>query len=379
MTAPAPNARLVTADELAKRVIEPSDFVADTEAFIDIRIPGSAGKASYSMIGPGVSQNAGQTINLAEPHGFNVGAASMPPGVVNNQHLHYTAEVFICTAGRWEMRLGQHGDQRLEIGPGTVFSVPTWVFRGFKNIGEGDGWLFAILGGDDTGGILWAPQVLEAAAETGLYLSKDYDVIDTTAGESIDDPVRGVDEALLAGIDHYADDQIAARVVARDGLAWSDRALLGSVGSSGPVAVAPVIGFGLSEDRHHRPPIWDPHGFSLEWLRLGPGASTGGHTVDRSMALFAVEGACEIAYNRAPADRVVAQPVEGSVVSLPAGAWRELRNLGDTDAFMLLVRQGDERTPTTWDDDVVTTAADDGWSIDPGGYLAPTGLLARSD
>jgi len=85
--------------ELAARVIEPEDFVADTEAFVDVRIERSKGKASYSFVGPGVSQNADQHISIAEPHGFNVGAATMPHGVYNNAHLHYTPEVFICYPG----------------------------------------------------------------------------------------------------------------------------------------------------------------------------------------------------------------------------------------------------------------------------------------
>ena len=99
-------------------MIQPAEFVADTEAFVDVRLPRSRGKASYSFIGPGVSQNADQTVNLAEPHGFQIGAASMGHGVVNNQHLHFTAEVLICTRGEWRVNIGEHAEQQLEIGPG---------------------------------------------------------------------------------------------------------------------------------------------------------------------------------------------------------------------------------------------------------------------
>ena len=155
------------AAEFARRIIEPGAFVADRSAFVDVRLPRSAGKASYSLIGPGVSQNPDQVVNLPEAHGFHVGAASMGHGVVNNQHMHFTAEVFICARGSWRMRIGEHGQQTLDISEGTVFSVPTWVFRGFENTGPDDGWLYAVLGGDETGGIVWAPDVLAAAAETG--------------------------------------------------------------------------------------------------------------------------------------------------------------------------------------------------------------------
>ena len=201
------------------------------------------------MIGPGVSENSDQVINLTAPHGFSVGGASMPHGVVNNQHMHYTAEVFICTRGRWQMRLGQHGDQRVDVGPGTVFSVPPWVFRGFQNIGGDDTWLFAVLGGDDTGGILWAPQVLEAAADSGLYLSADHAVLDAAAGDRISEVVGPVDESRLVELDSYTDDEIRELIVSADQLEWSSSALLSGVLDGHASAVAPVIGFGLTEDR----------------------------------------------------------------------------------------------------------------------------------
>ncbi len=367
---------IIDAAEVARRVIGPDRFAADTSAFIDVRIPGSAGKASYSFIGPGVSQNAGQTVNLAEPHGFNIGAATMPHGVVNNPHMHYTAEVFICTRGRFEMRLGQHGEQTLEVGPGTVFSVPTWVFRGFTNIGDDDGWLFTVLGNDETGGILWAPQVLAAAAETGLHLSPDYSVIDTTAGQSADGAVAPIDEDLLKELDSYSDAEITDYVVRQDQLAWSERSLLSSVLPGHDAAVAPVIGFGISEDRRHRPAITNHHGFSLEWLRLAPGASMGLHRLDEPQVFMPDEGSWEISYNRGD-DEIRAATANGSVVSVPAGCWRNLTNVGDTDALALIVCNGDAPARLEWDDALVAQAARHGWARDASGYVAPIDLLGR--
>ena len=368
---------VVSAAEADRRIIGPDDFVADTAAFIDVRLEGSAGKASYSVIGPGVSENSDQPINLTEPHGFSVGAASMLGGVVNNQHMHYTAEVFVCTRGRWQMRLGQHGDQRVVIGPGTVFSAPPWVFRGFQNIGGDDAWLFAVLGGDDTGGILWAPQVLEAAAGTGLHLSPDNGVLDADAGDPIAAAIGPVDESRLVELDSYTDDEIAQLVVAPDRLQWSSSALLSGVLDGHASAMAPVIGFGLSEDRRQRPPIWTPHGFTLEWLRLAPGASTGLHRIARPQALLLMDGHWQIAYNRA--DNRAARPAaQGSVVSVPAGCWREFSNTGASDATCLMVCAGDERARAEWDPAVVADALDRGWSRDARGYLAPVDLLNRT-
>ncbi len=365
---------IVGAGEVDRRIIEPGDFVADKAAFVDVRIPGSAGKASYSMIGPGVSQNAAQTVNLMESHGFNIGAAAMPHGVVNNQHMHYRAEVFICTRGQWEMRLGQHGEQTVEIGPDTVFSVPTWVFRGFKNIGDDDGWLFTILGGDDTGGILWAPQVLEAAASTGLYLSADYEVVDAKAGDPVDITIPPVSEDLLAEFDSYTDKEIREQVVGPERLDWSKAALLSSALPGHAGTMAPVIGFGLTEDRRHRPPIWTPHGFTLEWLRLDPGATTGLHRINQAQALLLRDGEWQISYNGAE-QRVARTVSGGSVVSVPDGCWRDLANLGEAPASCLVVCAGDERARIDWDPQIVEASRELGWGRDANGYLAPLDLI----
>ena len=365
---------IVNVDDVGRRIIEPHQFVADTEAFVDVRLPGSAGKTSYSFIGPGVSQNADQIVNLAEPHGFNIGAASMPHGVVNNPHMHYTAEVFICTRGRWEMRLGQHGEQTVEIGPNTLFSVPTWIFRGFKNIGDDDGWLLTVLGSDNTGGILWAPQVLEAAASTGLYLSPVGAVLDATAGDLINDTITPIDETRLGELDHYTDAEIAERIVASDSLDWSEAALLSSVLPGHGSAIAPVIGFGLTEDRQQRPPIWTPHGFTVEWLRLEPGASTGLHRIDQNQALFLVEGEWQVTYNRL--DNQISRTVtEDTVVSIPGNCWRDLTNTGSAIATCLVVCAGDNRARADWDPWIGNAAAEAGWGRDANGYIAPLDLL----
>ena len=365
---------IVDLDDVGRRIIEPHQFMADTEAFIDVRLPESVGKASYSFIGPGVSQNADQIINLAEPHGFNIGAASMPHGVVNNPHMHYTAEVFICTRGRWEMRLGQYGEQTVEIGPNTLFSVPTWIFRGFKNIGADDGWLLTVLGSDNTGGILWAPQVLEAAAATGLHLSTNGAVLDATAGELTNDTITPIDETRLGELDHYTDAEIAERIVAPGRLNWSEVALLSSVLPGHGSAMAPVIGFGLTEDRQQRPPIWTPHGFTVEWLRLEPGASTGLHCIDQNQALFLVEGEWQVTYNRL--DNQISRTVaEDTVVSIPGSCWRELTNIGSAVATCLVVCAGDNRARADWDPRIENAAAEAGWGRDANGYIAPLDLL----
>ena len=368
---------VVEPSEIDRRIIEPKDFVADTSAFVDVRLEGSVGKASYSFIGPGVSQNADQTVNLSEPHGFCVGGASMPSGAINNQHMHYTAEVFICTKGHFEMRLGQDGSQRVDIGPNSIFSIPTWMFRGFQNVGADDSWLFAVLGGDDTGGLLWAPQVLEAAAETGLVLTHDHAVVDTKNGEAIENPLQPVNLERLSELDSYTDEEIGERIVSVDQLEWSRSALLSSVVAGHGSAMAPVIGFGMTEDRRQRPQIWTPHGFTLEWLQIDPGASTGPHRIAESQALILVDGDWQISYNRGD-DRVSRAAGERTVVSVPAGSWRDFTNTGDSVARCLVVCASDERAHIEWDPSLVADAAASGWGRDASGYRAPLDLIGTT-
>lgn len=353
-------------------VIEPSDFRADTSAFVDTRIERSVGKASYSLIGPGVSQNAGQFVNLARPHGFNVGAAAMPHGVINNPHLHFTAEVFICTGGNFRFDIGAGGEQSVDVEAGTVISVPTWVFRGFENTGPDDGWMFAVLGGDDTGGIIWAPHVLAEAAETGMYLSPDSTLIDAHAGGDISHAAPPLSNEQLAGsVASYTDAELDSRAVAVDDLAWSDRALLSGVLADHKSSMAPVIGHGISQHRDHSAPITNPHGFSLEWLELAPGSSTGVHRHSNSQVVFLVDGDWRIDTGESD----TAAPARGSVVSVAEGAWRNLINIGHTTARAVVVCGSDAPTKIEWDPAVIEAAAAQGWTIDPAGYVGPISLL----
>lgn len=358
--------------DFERRIIEPAEFVADKEAFVDVRLERSKGKASYSFIGPGVSQNADQKVNLTVPHGFNVGAAAMPTGVINNPHLHYTAEVFICTRGKWRMNVGQHGEQTLDVSEGDIFSVPTWVFRGFENIGADDGWLFAVLGGDDTGGILWAPHVLREAAETGMYICDDYSLLDATKGDDLSHAVRPLPDDRIES-DQYTDAELAARVIGSDDLAWSDRAVLSSVLEGHRSRIAPVIGHGLSQDRRQQAPLMDPHEFSIEWLELEPGQRLGLHRHDHTQATFLVEGEWEVVVNDEAS--LAARPDPGSIVSTPPRAWRDFVNVGSTPARAVIVCGSDAPTRLEWHPTIVAAASAAGYAVDHSGFVAPEHLL----
>ncbi len=177
-----------TATAMEARVVRYADLRPCYNAFIDTRSPGSEAKENFTIIGPGVSENPDQYVHIAEPHGFNIGGARQPPACVNSQHSHDTAEVFVAHTGTWRFDLGEHGDDaQVVLHPGDVISLPTGMFRGFTNIGDDVGYLFAVLGGDDPGQVLWAPEVFDMAAKYGLVLLQNGSLVDTAAGQQVPD------------------------------------------------------------------------------------------------------------------------------------------------------------------------------------------------
>ena len=166
---------------LAERLVRYDELRPCTTAFIDTRTPGSAEKENFTIIGPGVAESPDQHVHIDIPHGFNIGGARQPPGCVNSQHSHETAEVFVIHTGTWAFYLGpEREDGKVILHPGDTISIPVHVFRGFENVGDDVGYMFAVLGGDDPGHVTWSPYVFDNAKEYGLILLEDGSLVDTT-------------------------------------------------------------------------------------------------------------------------------------------------------------------------------------------------------
>lgn len=360
------------------RLIPRSDLVACTLAFIDCKVPGSTLKENYSIIGPGVTQSEDQVINLPEPHGFNVGAAAMPNGVTNNLHIHYTAEVFLVFRGEWLFRWGVDGKDGEIIGrEGDVVSMPTWMFRGFTNVGPDDGWLFTVLGRDDTGGVIWDPRILRGAADHGLYLSRDNTLIDTSTGApkpADEDLIRPLDADFIASLRHVPAEEMLSRITTKAERIWSDRALLDTVLPGHAAALASVIGPGMTEDRTSKSKVMVPHGFSVEWLRIEPGQTVGPYRVGVKQVFILKTGQIAMTLGR---DNEASRCVMGAwdTFSAPEDIWRTLRAEGDESVEIIVVTAGDARPRIEWDAVIVASAWDAGVGRDPNGYLAPADLL----
>ena len=361
--------------DASTRLIRRRDMVPCKVAFIDCKMPGSTAKENYSLIGAGVTQSADQVVNITEPHGFSLGVAAMPPGTTNNLHVHYTAEVFMVFSGTWLFRWGAEGGDGEIIGrAGDVVSIPTWIFRGFSNVGDSDGWIFTALGGDDTGGIIWHPSILQVAAEHGLYLTRDNMLVDTQAGAqapSPDELTEPLDSAAVQGFRRFDTEEMRQRLVVAGERAWSTRALLDAVLPGHDSELAPVIGHGMGQDLEQAASISNPHGFSVEWLRLAPGQTVGAFKLAEKQVLLVFKGAIEISLEEAAPVRAEAQ----DVFSVPADTWRTLVSVGDEPAEIAVLIAGEHKKQPVWSRAIVAAAAAAGVGIDHCGYLAPLRFL----
>ena len=230
----------MTQHTMADRIVRYGELVPCKTAFIDAHTPGSDQKENFTIIGGGVSESPDQHVHIAIPHGFNIGAAGQPPKCRNSLHDHNTAEVFFVLSGRWRFFWGRWGNAgEVVLEQGDIINIPTGIFRGFENIGTEYGMIMAILGGDDAGGgVHWAPQVVEDAADHGLILGENGKLYDQKKGQSLPDgigpmPVMQSDE--LAKRPELTTMDVVPNHVARfwDMFALSDSRPVNVIGENG--------------------------------------------------------------------------------------------------------------------------------------------------
>jgi mannose-6-phosphate isomerase-like protein (cupin superfamily) len=305
-----------TVAELAARRVAYADLIPCYNAFIDCRTPGSEAKENFTIIGPGVSENPNQHVHMAEPHGYNIGGARQPPGCVNSQHSHDTAEVFVVHSGEWRFDLGEHGDDaQVALYPGDVISIPTKMFRGFTATAHSEdgapGFLWAVLGKDDPGRVTWAPQVFDMAKDYGLILLENGSLVNTAAGEALPDDIapmrptsRQEAEALL-------------RITAAQAetIVWRHQA-------ADQTNVTAIIG----EDA---PLNWD-HGFNIDRIDIAPGETIDWKDASNKEVLFVHWGdigvECEDGF---------LSMAEGDTISLPTDLSRSLFSENGATAFLV--------------------------------------------
>lgn len=318
---------------IESRVVRYADLKPCFDAFIDTRTPGSDQKENFTIIGPGVSENPNQHVHIAEPHGFNIGGARQPPGCTNSQHSHETVEVFYVHSGEWRFDLGEHADDaQIALQPGDLISIPTNMFRGFTNIGPSVGYLWAVLGGDDPGRVLWAPKVFDMASDYGLILLEDGTLIDTAKGETVPadkTPMPVTSSAQVAALDVCSNEQLASCVI-RAGEGEHS----GLFDDLPGVRETKLIG---------KAPLNWPHGFTLSELRLAPRTNIAEHVLDTPDVYFVQSGRLRVLI-----DNQETVLVAGDTLTVPRGAARTISNLEKHPACFVAVRGGDEDPEIRW-------------------------------
>ncbi len=322
------------AELLDERLVRYDELRPCTTAFIDTRTPGSAEKENFTIIGPGVAESPDQHVHIDIPHGFNIGGARQPAECVNSQHSHETAEVFVVHSGTWAFLLGPNKeDGEVVLGPGDTISIPIHVFRGFKNVGDDVGFLFAVLGGDDPGNVTWAPYVFDNAREYGLVLLEDGSLVDTTRGETIPEgksPMPPTTAADVARLDRLTTAEMSGCVIQHDELQAEP--------SSGlpEMREFPIIGQaspaeGLAAGRM----AW-PHGFHLRYITLDPGVATKSHLRHEEEVILMYQGRLTVAFGGGEVELV-----PGDVLTVPIDMPRSFSNTGSEVVEAYVVRGGD--------------------------------------
>ncbi len=304
-------------EDLKQRLVRYGDLRPCYNAFIDTRTPGSEAKENFTIIGPGVSENPDQYVHIKEQHGYNIGGARQPPGCVNSQHSHKTAEVFVVHKGEWRFDFGEDGnDAQVTLVEGDVVSIPTDIFRGFTNTGNDLGFLWAVLGENNPGRVTWAPNVFEMAKEYGLVLLKSGRLIDTKKGQSVPEgepAMEPTSETEVEGMKKATQDEA-------ESLVWR-------AGQSQASGRTPLIGRGA-------PFAWS-HGFTMERLAFDNNKTTEPEEHSGSKVIFVQSGTAAFHWDQNTLDLEA-----GDTFSVP----RELAHTVSTGpgAVVFMVREGDD-------------------------------------
>ena len=336
----------ITQAEMEQRWVQYADLQGCRTAFLDTRTPGSEEKENFTIIGPGVAENPEQHVHISIPHGFNIGGARQPPRCLNSQHSHESAEVFIVHTGTWRFLTGHDAKGAyIDLGPGDTISIPVHVFRGFENVGNDVGFMFAVLGGDDPGRVTWAPQVFEAAARYGLVLLENGQLVDT-AKESLAADARRMPITTAADLAKFRvlDAHSLAACVSRA----SELSPGGGLTVIPGFEECPIIGdANLSEQMPAGRLNW-AHPFQLRALRLAARARSPLHIREEEEVLLVHEGQPHIEW---PGGRLDMGP--GDTLTVPKGLERAYANDHAERAIMYVVRGGNHPAQACWIGDEV--------------------------
>ncbi|KAA1189127.1 cupin domain-containing protein [Pseudohalioglobus sediminis] len=334
-----------TTEAMQQRLVRYTELRPCTNAFVDTYTPGSDKKENFTVIGPGVAEHPDQYVHITEPHGFNIGGARQPPGCTNSQHSHETEEVFIVHSGRWAFRWGdQCQDGEAVLGPGDCISIPVNVFRGFENVGDDVGYLFAVLGGDDPGNVLWAPDVFDKACEYGLVLLENGRLVDTTRGEQVPAGVnpkpKTTEQQVKAHRVMSVEEMLECVYREEEQCSRAGSALTDSVPG---VAEYALIGPASQAEGVPAGKMAWPHGFQVRRMDFEPAARLPFHARHEEEVVYLHSG--ELLFSWDGGELTLQQ---GDVLTVPRELMHGFSNPGASNTVAYVVRGGDAPAAAVW-------------------------------
>jgi len=334
-----------TPEKMRQRLVRYQELVPCRNAFIDTYTPGNDQKENFTIIGPGVAEHPGQHVHIREPHGFNIGGARQPPGCTNSQHSHKTEEVFIVHEGQWAFRWGVNADEgEVILGPGDCVSFPTDIFRGFENVGNDTGYLFAVLGSDDPGRVLWAPDVFDKAAEYGLILLENGQLVDTTKGETVPEGVKPMPRTSPEQVEAHHHMSIEDMLSCVSRFDEQQNAAGSTLTTETPgVDEFGIIGAANWLERIDAGKMYWPHGFHLRRMDFAPGTALPAHAREEQEVFFLHRG--EILFQWQEGELRL-EP--GDVLTVPIGVMHGYKNVGTDAAIAYIVRGSNAPAAPQW-------------------------------
>jgi quercetin dioxygenase-like cupin family protein len=232
---------------------------------------------------------------------------------------------------------GVNGDDgKVILNEGDIISIPTDIFRGFENVGEGSAYLYAVLGSDDPGNVLWAPQVFELAEKYGLILLDDGSLVDTTLGEKVPEgkhPMPVTSAAQIAEHRIVGDEEMESIVQRTDTFSWSKNTGLALF--NGVEEVALVGDKNMSEDLPASKLSWS-HGFVVRGLKLLSDAIVPEHIRYEEEVIFVQQGQLDITV-----DGETLTLSKGDTFTTPIESVRKFEQKGQSDCILYITRRND--------------------------------------
>ena len=193
--------------------------------------------------------------------------------------------------------------------------------------------------------------------------------------------IKPMKQSYIDELTAYSLEEMRQRVIQPGDRKYSSRSFLCTGLPGGNAELSLAIGYGMAEDRRAVPRVHEPHAFNLAWLRAAPGEGILRHRHSETQVLVVKSGTWQVTLN-AGSDQQTVRLNRQDTLSVPAGSWRSFELIAEgADAVtpgtgeLLVVNGGDGRVRLEWAPEVIEAAFDNGWMLDPNGYLAPVAVM----